>query len=486
MKRTSVIALIICLLLTSCQLGNPKLPENAATSAVSATKTAATVSIQEQMSSLITDITAVTGEGVTVQTITGNGVTLVTATNPSGSASQPATPSATAPQQTTARPNPTQAPTNAPTAAPTNPPASASTEMRAIWISCYDYTSAAGKTRAQYKAITDTMFANIKNCGLNTAFVHLRAFSDAFYKSDIYPYSSYIAGREGNSLPFDPFEVLLESARAYGISVHGWINPFRVSTKSDPSLLSNSNPAKAILNSDNEDGRICVLSNGIYYNPSHIENHRFILDGVREILNNYGIDGIHIDDYFYPSTDTSIDSIQYNAYKNNGGTLSLKNWRIQNVNSFVSALYSTVKSIDPSAIVSISPAAQIDKNKNELYADCRHWLSQSGYADVIIPQIYFGFEHSTLPFPELLAQWANLPRHSSVKLVCGIAAYKCATEDTYAGSGKNEWKNNTDILVRQLEGIRNNRSYSGFAVFSYKDLVRGSCQTEINNLKEKI
>ena len=188
MKRTSVIALIICLLLTSCQLGNPKLPENAATSAVSATKTAATVSTQEQMSSLITDITAVTGEGVTVQTITGNGVTLVTATNPSGSASQPATPSATAPQQTTARPNPTQTPTNAPTAAPTNPPASASTEMRAIWISCYDYTSAAGKTRAQYKAITDTMFANIKNCGLNTAFVHLRAFSDAFYKSDIYPY----------------------------------------------------------------------------------------------------------------------------------------------------------------------------------------------------------------------------------------------------------------------------------------------------------
>lgn len=100
------------------------------------------------------------------------------------------------------------------------------------------------------------MFQTIADCGLNTAFVHLRAFSDAFYESDIFPYSSYIAGKEGATLPFDPFEVVLESAKKYGISVHGWINPFRVSTKTDASLLSENNPAKKILDAGNKNGEI--------------------------------------------------------------------------------------------------------------------------------------------------------------------------------------------------------------------------------------
>lgn len=471
MKKTSIIAVIICLLLTSCQLKNPTVSKNAATtSEISESVTVPNIT-QEQISSVTVTVTLADGSTIVSEIPQiPESVPNSSSASASGSASSSASTTRTA---TT-------------TTQPTTTPAPVDTEMRAIWISCYDYSSAAGKSRSEYKAITDTMFKNISECGLNTAFVHLRAFSDAFYKSDIFPYSSFIAGTEGASLPFDPFEVLLESAEKYDISVHGWINPFRVSTKTDTSLLSSENPAKIILNEGNDDGRVCVLSNGIYYNPSHLDNHRLILDGVKEILNNYDIDGIHIDDYFYPSTDTSIDAAQYREYKSNGGSLSLAEWRITNVNAFVSSLYSTVKAENPDAVVSISPSAQIDKNKNELYADCKLWLSQRGYADIIIPQIYFGFEHSTLPFPELLAQWANLPRHSSVKLVCGIAAYKCATEDAYAGSGKTEWKNNTDILARQVEGIRNNRSYSGFAVFSYKDLIRSNCRTEIENLKEII
>ncbi|MBP3697292.1 MAG: family 10 glycosylhydrolase, partial [Clostridia bacterium] len=332
----------------------------------------------------------------------------------------------------------------------------------------------------------DKMSKNIKDNGFNTAFVHLRANSDAFYKSDIFPYSTYIAGKEGNSLSFDPFEVLLESAKANGISVHGWINPFRVNTKNDVNVLSNSNPAKKILDSGNADGRVCVLANGIYYNPAHTENHKLILEGVREIINKYDVDGIHIDDYFYPSTSEEIDKIQYSAYKSSGGKLSLTQWRIANVNSFVSALYSTVKAIDSTLIVSISPSGQVDKTLAEAYADCRTWLKQSGYADIIIPQIYFGFDHQTQDFEKLLKQWAYLPRHASVKLVCGIPAYKCAKADAYAGTGKDEWIQNTDVLARQLQSIRKNKNYSGFAVFSYADLERAACKTEIQNLKNEI
>ena len=361
-----------------------------------------------------------------------------------------------------------------------------SEELRGIWISCYDHISAANKTRDEYKSATDKMFKNIKDMGLNTAFVHLRAFSDAFYQSDIYPYSSYIAGTEGASLPFDPFEVMLESAKKHGISVHGWINPFRVSSKKDTSLLSNKNPAKAIIDSGNTNGEICILSNGIYYNPSCPSNHDRIIDGVREIISKYDIDGIHIDDYFYPSTESSVDKKQYSAYKSEGGTLSLADWRRSSVNAFVSALYSAVKSADSSLIFSISPAGQLDKNYDEYYADCELWLSRTGYADLIIPQIYFGFEHETLDFASLLKKWSSLSRTSGVKLACGIAAYKCATKDKYAGSGSAEWQSRTDILARQLKAIRSNKSYSGFVVFSYQDLTRTACKKEIENLKNSI
>ena len=359
-------------------------------------------------------------------------------------------------------------------------------ELRGIWISCYDHISAEGKTRNEYKAETDKMFRNIKEYGLNTAFVHLRAFSDAFYKSEIYPYSEYIAGEEGAELAFDPFEVMLESAEKYGISVHGWINPFRISSKNDISLLSDKNPAKATLDSGNEKGEICILPNGIYYNPSCTENHKKIIDGVREIIAKYDIDGIHIDDYFYPSTEINVDNIQYSQYKTEGGTLSLAEWRRTNVNAFVSALYSAVKAENSSLVFSISPSAKLEENKENLYAECELWLSHKGYADLIIPQIYFGFEHETHDFKSLLNQWGAFSRNSAVKLACGIAAYKCGTEDAYAGTGSDEWQKNTDILARQFECISQNSDYSGFVIFSYQDLLRESCKTEIQKLKEAV
>ena len=487
MKKLSSLLIIICFLLTSCQVSAPEITPTSGGEVSFSTEGSTQLYIPtEYVSESVTGVSGENTEYITSGKIENSfsSPQAVITQKPTADTPKPSLPS-TKPVQTTAKPT-TTVPTTVKPTVPVTKPAPAPTEMRAIWISCYDYTSAAGKTRLQYKAITDRMFRNIKANGLNTAFVHLRANSDAFYKSDIFPYSSYIAGKEGASLSFDPFEVLLESAKANGISVHGWINPFRVSTRNNASLLSASNPAKKILDSGNTEARVCILSNGIYYNPAHTENHRLILDGVREILRKYDIDGIHIDDYFYPTTSESIDSLQYKAYKSSGGTLSLSKWRIANVNSFVSALYSAVKAVDSSVTVSISPSGQIDKTLAEAYADCRTWLSQKGYADLIIPQIYFGFNHQTQDFNKLLRQWSSLPRHSSVKLVCGIAAYKCATEDTYAGTGKKEWQTNTDILARQISAIRSNKAYGGFAVFSYSDLERAACKTEIENMKKTI
>lgn len=473
MKKLIPFLLIICLLLPSCQLKKAQIankpvadPETATVSEYTEDFTEFTEneSFSESASSSTTLLNILSSTALTVTKITKSSTT-------------PSTKKAV---------SSTTKSTTVKTTVSTTKSQTVEDELRGIWISCYDYTSAAGNTRDQYKAETDKMFKNIKENGLNTAFVHLRAFSDAFYESDIYPYSAYIAGKEGASLPFDPFEVMLESAEKYGISVHGWINPFRVSTKNDASLLSSKNPAKKIIDSGNKNGEICILSNGIYYNPSCTENHKRIIDGVREIISKYDIDGIHIDDYFYPSTDEKVDKIQYTQYKTDGGTLSLSAWRKANVNAFVSALYSAVKAHDSSLIVSISPSAKLEENKSKLYADTELWLSRKGYADLIIPQIYFGFEHETLGFETLLKQWGNLPRDASVKLACGMAAYKCNTADNYAGTGKKEWQENTDILASQLKCIRKNSNYGGFVVFSYQDLIRTNCKTEIKNFKDTV
>ena len=484
MKKLIPLILIICLLLPSCQPSKTQfIAESTSANGSEEFTTAAEYSSFEE-STAYDSTEAVTA--AVLPSFTANSITnTVSRVSSTAGVLNTAALSVSAPASTraaTAAPKPASPKTTA----GTTKPAETQTELRGIWISCYDYISAAGKTRSEYKAETDKMFKNIADCGFNTAFVHMRAFSDAFYESDIYPYSSFVAGTEGASLTFDPFKVILESAKKYGISVHGWINPFRVSTKNDPSLLSASNPAKKILDGGNSEGEVCILKNGIYYNPACVSNHKLILDGVREIIGKYDIDGIHIDDYFYPSTDKSIDSKQYSQYKASGGALSLAEWRRASVNSFVSSLYSTVKATNSNLTVSISPAAQIEKNKNELYADCALWLSSKGYADIIIPQIYFGFEHETLDFQSLLAEWAALPRNPQIKLVCGLAAYKCGKNDAYAGAGSAEWQENTDILARQLKCIRKNKNYSGFVVFSYKDLNRAACKTEIQNLKEAV
>ena len=360
-------------------------------------------------------------------------------------------------------------------------------EIKGVWISCYDHISAYQKTKSQYLAETDRMFETIKSCGLNTAFVHLRAFSDAFYESDIFPYSSYIAGKQGNTLPFDPFEVMLTSAEKHGISIHGWINPFRISSKPDISALSNDNPARKIFESENKNGEICILDNGIYYNPTCESNHKIILDGIKEIIRKYDINGIHIDDYFYPSTDKNIDKLQFGNYLSDGGCLSLNEWRKTNVNAFVSALYSTVKSENKDMIVSISPSANTETNENELYADCGLWLSEEGYADMIIPQIYFGFNHETHPFGETLKKWGAFERNPSVKLLCGIASYKCNEKYSYISENeKLDWQSRKNNLAMQVDGIRKNKNYCGFAVFSYGDLINEKCKEEIDNLRNII
>ncbi len=358
---------------------------------------------------------------------------------------------------------------------PATEPVEIKDELRGIWISCYDIESAAGKTREEYSAITDEMFRNIGEFGLNTAFVHLRAYSDAFYKSDIFPYSKYIAGKRGAQLDFDPFEVMLESAEKYKISVHAWINPFRISYKNDITELCENEPAYEFIKSKST--AVGILNSGIYYNPANTDAQKLILDGIREIINKYPVDGIHIDDYFYPEDCDTLDEKEYSDYISSGGKLAKDDWRRAAIDSFVSSMYAAVKSVSDSLTVSISPGARTDVNFNTLYADCEKWLNTDGYADCIIPQLYFGFEREEFNFGSLLAEWNSYPRKTDI--VCGLAAYKCGTDES------DEWLADYNVLAKQLEAVRAVK-WNGFVIFSYSDLLRPEASGALNILKESI
>lgn len=346
--------------------------------------------------------------------------------------------------------------------------------VKAVWIFYREISMAdeKGGSESSFKKMISDMFYNCASLGINTVFFHVRPFSDAFYQSDIFPLSEYLTGVQGDKIDYDPLKIAVDCAHRRGISIHAWINPFRISFSTDSELLADSNPAKKLI--ENGSDLICKTESGLYYNPSAPENHKLIINGVREIVKNYNVDGIHIDDYFYPDTDESIDKAQYDLYKSKGGGLCLSEWRIQCINSFVAGLYNSVKSIKNNAVVSISPAGNIDNNYNSLYADVKRWGSVKGYCDWLIPQLYYGFDNKTLPYKKAADEWRKITTCTDVKLIAGIGAY-------LAAEGDGEWSDNT-IIKRQWEYARN-KEYEGYALFSYSSMASSDLKDNITLLK---
>lgn len=330
-------------------------------------------------------------------------------------------------------------------------------DLRGVWISVFDMPLPI-ESEERFSENIEKMFSDIQQKNFNNVFVQVRAYCDAFYRSDIFPFSRFLTGVQGKDPGFDPMEIMIRSAHSHDLKFHAWINPYRILSENDPSKLSSDSPALKFI--EKNDGSVYTCESGIYFNPASTQAQKLILDGVREIVKNYDVDGIHIDDYFYPTIDENIDKKQFESY---GGDLSLNEWRMMNVNGFVSGMYSAVKSFDSRLTVSISPSGSIESNYSLHFADVKKWLCTQGYADLIIPQIYFGFENEENPFEKTLEEWRNLPRHENVKLAVGLALYKGGKEDEFAGSGKNEWLENSDIIKRQCGEIKD----LGYVMYSY-------------------
>jgi len=365
---------------------------------------------------------------------------------------------------------------------------SSSDEVRAVWISYLElYDMLCGKTKSQFRSKIGAAFDNAVELGLNTVFVHVRSHSDAFYDSDLFPWSVYCTGTEGEDPGYDPLEIMVEEAHERGLSIEAWINPYRIKGTADTSKICKNSPAYDWLGTN----KVVVLSgSGIYYNPADEDVIELIVEGVEEIVQNYDVDGIHFDDYFYPTTDKSFDEDDYDDYLDDGGTMSLAAWRRDNVNRMIKRVYKAIKSIDSDCRFGISPAGNMDNNYNTLYCDVYTWVQNKGYVDYICPQIYFGFEHGTMPYLEVLETFDEMISVSSVRLISGLAAYKIGVKDTYAGDGAKEWIRNSDILARQVDAARDASHYGGFALYTYSSLftpssdVKSDVAEECDNLED--
>lgn len=345
----------------------------------------------------------------------------------------------------------------------------------AIWISIYDMSDCGltGMNESQFRTMINTMFDNAKDLGLDSVICQVRPNSDALYKSSYFPYCRTLTGTEGQDPGYDPLKIMVSLAHAKGLKIHAWVNPYRINaTTTSLTKLSSNNPAKIYLtDSDTSNDRYVLQGTdssgrtGLYYNPAIPEVKQLIINGIKEICKNYDVDGIHIDDYFYPTTDTSFDDIEYAKYKVTAGSsaMSLSNWRKENVNQLIKGIYSAVKSYGDIEF-GVSPAANLDRCRNELYCDVEKWMSTTGYIDYIMPQIYYGYEYPTTKFryTALLTQWMSLPRHSSVEIHIGLGNYKIDTTD----KNSTEWKTDTDIIARQTTDAYDKKA-DGIVLFSY-------------------
>ncbi len=346
--------------------------------------------------------------------------------------------------------------------------------VKGVWYSYVDFPALDNLSADRWKKEIDTLMDNTVQMGLNTVYFHVRPSGDALYPSELYPSSTYVVGNQGDPLPMDLLDYAIKSAHERGLSLHAWINPYRVTTTTTSTQnLASSNPA--IKNP------AWVISDGkkLYLNPGLPEVRQYIIDGVMEIVNKYNVDGIHFDDYFYPyELGTWDDSAAYAQY---GNGLSVDDWRRSNNDALVKGVYDAIKAKNKDMLFGISPAGVWAKKSTSLpegtdnignpmqtytqgYADTRKWVV-SGWLDYICPQIYWQIDHPAAPFKPIVDWWNDLVATTDVKLYIGIAAYKCGGDDAVPA-----YTSGVEIPA-QLNYLETKSDVSGAVFFSYKSLM---------------
>lgn len=362
-------------------------------------------------------------------------------------------------------------------------------EYKAVWLAYYDFENYLNSTKKNNSASFTKYFtrvvANCKKKGYNTIIVHVRPFGDALYKSKYFPTSACIAGKQGKSISYDPLKIMVKTAHAAGMKIEAWLNPYRVSFGTSYKKLAKTNPARKWHGSSKASTRRNVLAykGNLYYNPAKPAVRQLIINGVKEIVRNYNVDGIHLDDYFYPSFTSGnykkvFDAKEYKASKDKKKGKSIVYWRRKQVNTLVKGIYKAVKSIRKNCSFGISPAGNIDNltSKYSYYVDIKNWTTKTGYVDYIAPQIYWGFKNKYAPFEKVLKRWGNMVNQNKVKLFIGLPAYKMGNSSLGTTAGEKKELKSTTLLKKMTEYV-DRYGGDGIIIFDYEDIDKPAVST---------
>ncbi len=286
-------------------------------------------------------------------------------------------------------------------------------EMRGAWIQCVNGQFLGMGTQKMQQTLSYQL-DELQKDGVNVIIFQVRPECDALYESSIEPWSRFLTGQQGRApQPYwDPLQWMVNQCHARGMELHAWINPYRARTKNTKELASNHIMVRKPQNCFEYD-ELTIL------NPGIPENRDYICQVARDIVSRYDIDGIHMDDYFYPypaAGQQIPDDRQYQLYNNGIGDRG--DWRRYNVNRFIEEFYKAVHETKPWVKVGISPfgiyrnkrSSSIGSNTNglqnydDLYADVLMWVN-NGWLDYCVPQLYWEIGHKAADYDTLIRWW---------------------------------------------------------------------------------
>lgn len=368
-------------------------------------------------------------------------------------------------------------------------------EMRAAWVATVSYIDMAktdyqseAKFKQKYLSILDTL----EEYNMNTVLFQIRPMNDAFYESELNPWSAYASpsGIQGANPGWDMLGWMIEVTHERGMEYHAWLNPYRVSNNglSKEALLRSlheKNFAKK-----NPDLLMFDSSNNAILNPGEPAVKEFIIDTVQELVEKYDVDAIHFDDYFYPSgISTAVDEDLYNQYKKDGE--SLADWRRRNVDDVIVGIHEMLEDhnttnnkavqfgISPSGIWAndnVHPEGSATRGMShysQLYSDTRKWVHEE-WIDYIVPQIYWEIGFSVADYEILAHWWADVVKDTDVNLYIGHGLYRYA--------GNSSWTK--DEILNQLELNASIPEIKGSFFYSYKHLYQYFSTTLTTALEE--
>ncbi len=366
-------------------------------------------------------------------------------------------------------------------------------EVRGIFIASacnINYPSKQNLSASELRYELDDIISTCLAANLNAIYFQVRPSADALYKSDIFPTSEFLTGVQGAPLSdgFDPLEYLVSAAHARGIAVHAWVNPLRVtvgtaaSPRQDVSALAEGHPVR-----ENPEYAIAYADGRLYLDCGNPDVRELIADGVAEIVQNYDVDGIIFDDYFYPypTRDASGNIAEFDdsaSFKKYSGGMVLDDWRRDNVNKMIEGCYNSVKAVRTDCEFGVAPFGiwQNDDGTNggsqtsglesysAIYCDPTAWI-KGGYIDYIAPQIYWQFTNTIAPYDVLAYWWGELVDGTGIDLLISHGVYNYDT-----------WHSPENELRLQVEFARSSDAYRGSILYGYAAL-----KANVNGLFEE-